>query len=96
MSPSISTQLLASLFAFSLLGAATPIDTRDTTFSARQNGPPIGCGLASFLKCNGGNDQQVACQDTAGWACSFTGVSPAISNVTCAAECVCEVPCPGL
>ncbi|KAJ7622075.1 hypothetical protein FB45DRAFT_870310 [Roridomyces roridus] len=90
-------QILAALFLFSSLAAATPIETHDPTFSARQivsrysflrEGPPIGCGLAPFLKCNGGNDQQVACQDTAGWACSVTGASPATANVTCAAECV--------
>ncbi|KAJ7636407.1 hypothetical protein FB45DRAFT_1024528 [Roridomyces roridus] len=80
-------QLLAALIAsFVALAAANPV----ADLGARE--PQVVCDTLPFLRCQGGINQQVACQAIP-WTCSSTGATPVISDATCAADCVCEVPC---
>ncbi|KAJ7622074.1 hypothetical protein FB45DRAFT_121576 [Roridomyces roridus] len=58
--------------------------------------PIIGphCDLAPFLNCTGGLEQEANCQENFSWKCTVSGVAPDTSDATCAAQCVCEIPCP--
>ncbi|KAJ7339998.1 hypothetical protein DFH08DRAFT_875907 [Mycena albidolilacea] len=78
---------LALLASFIAVAAANPA----SNMVARE---PSGvhCDIAPFLSCEGGIEQQVACGDV--WECPGNGLHPVMSNATCAAECVCEIPCP--
>ncbi|KAJ7636219.1 hypothetical protein FB45DRAFT_906148 [Roridomyces roridus] len=76
-------QLLTTLIAsFVALAAANPVASN-----------PRSCQILPFLSCEGGIDQQLACQALP-WSCPSNGATPVISDATCAAQCVCEIPCP--
>ncbi|KAJ7622071.1 hypothetical protein FB45DRAFT_926928, partial [Roridomyces roridus] len=76
-------QLLTMLIAsFVALAAANPVASN-----------PRSCLIVPFLSCEGGIDQQLACQALP-WSCPANGATPVISDETCAAQCVCEIPCP--
>ncbi|KAJ7482641.1 hypothetical protein FB451DRAFT_1235784 [Mycena latifolia] len=80
----ILTALLASFFA---VAAANPVHD-----VAAREAAALHCLIAPFLSCEGGIDQQFACGNT--WQCPGKGLPPIIANATCAAQCVCEIPCP--
>ncbi|KAJ7476708.1 hypothetical protein FB451DRAFT_1243816 [Mycena latifolia] len=81
------TVVLASLFAIAAANQpAGDIAARKATVVPRS------CDLLPFLVCDGGIDQEIACGDA--WQCPGNGLHPIISNATCAAQCVCEIPCP--
>ncbi|KAJ7480769.1 hypothetical protein FB451DRAFT_1394833 [Mycena latifolia] len=77
--------LTAVLASFLAVAAANPLAARNDT---------IHCDALPFLVCNGGIDQVIACDDVWHFQCPGNGLHPVISNATCAAECVCEIPCP--
>ncbi|KAJ7451353.1 hypothetical protein FB451DRAFT_1284292 [Mycena latifolia] len=79
------TALLASFFA---VAAAKPVGD----MAAREVAVARNCLTLPFLLCDGGIDQEIACGDA--WQCPGNGLHPVISNATCAAQCVCEIPCP--
>ncbi|KAJ7622072.1 hypothetical protein FB45DRAFT_121573 [Roridomyces roridus] len=81
-------QLLAAFIAsFIAFTAANPV----ADLGARE--PQIHCEIAPFLSCQGGINQQIACQAIP-WSCPANGATPVIADVTCAADCTCEIPCP--
>ncbi|KAJ6568746.1 hypothetical protein B0H19DRAFT_1256464 [Mycena capillaripes] len=82
--------LVALLASFIAVAAANPVG--DAAIQARGPVVPKHCDILPFLLCDGGIDQQIACGDE--WSCSGNGLHPTISNATCAAQCVCEIPCP--
>ncbi|KAJ7764801.1 hypothetical protein B0H16DRAFT_1525795 [Mycena metata] len=79
------TTLLASFFAVAL---GNPLGDMTAPEVARN------CQTLPFLICTGVIDQEIACGDTAPWTCPGNGLHPVTSNATCAADCVCEIPCP--
>ncbi|KAJ7340001.1 hypothetical protein DFH08DRAFT_1082492 [Mycena albidolilacea] len=79
--------LAALLASFIAVAAANPV----SNMVAREPSP-LSCHILPFLLCEGGAEQQLACGDA--WECPGNGLHPIMSNVTCAAECVCEIPCP--
>ncbi|KAJ7775490.1 hypothetical protein B0H16DRAFT_1507570 [Mycena metata] len=74
----------ALLTSFLSVAVANPLVAREPS--------GLHCDLAPFLNCKGGIDQQIACGDD--WKCPGNGLHPIIANHKCAAECVCEIPCP--
>ncbi|KAJ7636218.1 hypothetical protein FB45DRAFT_1024348 [Roridomyces roridus] len=81
-------QLLAAFIASVIaLAAANPVAELGT------REPQLHCDILPFLSCQGGVNQQLACQALP-WSCSANGATPDISDATCAADCTCEVPCP--
>ncbi|KAF8202659.1 hypothetical protein K438DRAFT_2015253 [Mycena galopus ATCC 62051] len=78
---------LATLVSFLAVAAATPV----ADMAART--PQVHCHIVPFLRCEGGIDQQIACQSE-DWTCKANGVPPIMYNATCVAQCVCDIPCP--
>ncbi|KAJ7923578.1 hypothetical protein B0H13DRAFT_1979621 [Mycena leptocephala] len=85
------TALLASFLAVAAANPVGNIAARDTAADAGVL--PRNCLVLPFLLCDGGIDQQIAC-NAAGWQCPGNGLHPTTSNATCATQCVCEIPCP--
>ncbi|KAJ7256690.1 hypothetical protein C8J57DRAFT_1517329 [Mycena rebaudengoi] len=82
--------LLASFLADS---AANPVgDIGGCTAALEARIVPKICDVLPFLLCDGGIDQEIACGHA--WSCPSNGLHPVINNATCAAQCVCEIPCP--
>ncbi|KAJ7877655.1 hypothetical protein B0H13DRAFT_2053534 [Mycena leptocephala] len=84
------TILLTSFLAVAAANPVGDVAAREVTLEARA-GPGIHCDLGPFIVCDGGIAQEIDC---GGWHCPGNGLHPIISNVTCAKQCVCEIPCP--
>ncbi|KAJ6505754.1 hypothetical protein C8R47DRAFT_1315939 [Mycena vitilis] len=84
--------LLASLVAVAAANPVNNVVVRESALEARA--ATHSCLTLPFLICEGGIDQEVACNGD-GWTCPGNGLHPATSNATCAAQCICEIPCPG-
>ncbi|KAJ7899685.1 hypothetical protein B0H13DRAFT_2336941 [Mycena leptocephala] len=83
------TALLASFLAVAAANPVGDIAAREVALEARAT---LHCDLLPFLICEGGLDQEIACELP--FQCPGNGLHPIISNATCAAQCVCEIPCP--
>ncbi|KAJ6564052.1 hypothetical protein B0H19DRAFT_1258560 [Mycena capillaripes] len=78
--------MAALLVSFAAVVVANPVPAED--FAVARN-----CQSLPFLICTGGINQEIACTDL-GFQCPTSGLSPVISDATCEAQCVCDVPCP--
>ncbi|KAJ7611569.1 hypothetical protein DFH06DRAFT_156848 [Mycena polygramma] len=87
----------ALLASFLAVAVANPVNNgvvrnSDSVLEARV--VTRSCLTLPYLICEGGLDQEVACNGD-GWTCPGNGLHPTTSNATCAAQCICEIPCPG-
>ncbi|KAJ6521223.1 hypothetical protein B0H19DRAFT_1385376 [Mycena capillaripes] len=81
------TALLVSFAAVALAKPVVDGAAREASVEWRS------CQTVPFLVCSGSVDQEFACANL-GFNCPGNGLSPVISDPTCAAQCVCEIPCP--
>ncbi|KAJ7096823.1 hypothetical protein C8R44DRAFT_889427 [Mycena epipterygia] len=81
--------ITALLVSFLAVASANPVVDK----AARDTVVPRMCEIVPFLSCQGGINQESQCENL-GFTCQASGTPPIISDTTCAAQCVCEVPCP--
>ncbi|KAF8168971.1 hypothetical protein K438DRAFT_1983555 [Mycena galopus ATCC 62051] len=87
--------LIPLLVPFLALAAANPLGDIAAREAAvvEARAVPRNCLTLPFLICTGGINQEIACGDIP-WSCPGDGEPPNTSSTTCAADCVCEIPCP--
>ncbi|KAJ7045301.1 hypothetical protein C8F04DRAFT_1388827 [Mycena alexandri] len=74
----------ALLASFLAVAVANPMAAREPS--------GVHCDIVPFLRCEGGINQQITCGED--WECPGNGLHPIIADPYCAAQCVCEIPCP--